>query len=52
MVLKSDVKEIAKKCGVSTQAVYDWKSGKYMPRASKLKIIAKLENTTVDKLFK
>lgn len=50
--IKTSVKEIAKKLGVSTQAVYAWKLGRFLPSTSRLKKIAKIEGVTIDKLIK
>lgn len=52
MKIKTPIKKIAKALGVSTQAVYDWKNGKYLPTIGKLKQLAKLEGTTIDALLK
>lgn len=50
--IKTPVKTVAKKLGVTPQSVYGWKLGRFMPSTSKLKKLAILENTTMDKLIK
>lgn len=52
MILDTPIKEISKKLGVSHQAVYDWKNGKYLPNITKLKKLAKIEKKTIDELLK
>ncbi|MES2225004.1 MAG: helix-turn-helix domain-containing protein [Patescibacteria group bacterium] len=51
MTLKTPVKEISEKLGVSTQAVYLWKAGKSLPSSKNLLKLAEMEGTTVDSLL-
>ena len=44
--------DIAERVGVSQQAVAKWETGKSMPRADKLSLLAKLLNCSIDDLFK
>ena len=43
--------DIAERIGVSQQAVAKWETGKSMPRADKLPLLAQLLNCTTDELF-
>ena len=43
--------DIAERIGVSQQAVAKWETGKSMPRADKLPLLAKLLNCTTYELF-
>lgn len=44
--------DIAERIGGSQQAVSKWETGKSMPRADKLSLLAKLLNCSIDDLFK
>jgi transcriptional regulator with XRE-family HTH domain len=44
--------EIAKKIGVSHQAIYGWRNGKYLPSAKNLRKLVKLKDPMADKLLK
>ena len=43
---------IAKKIGVTQQAIAKWETGESLPRADKLFKLAKILNCTVDELLK
>lgn len=50
--IKTPVKTVVKKLGVTAQSVYGWKNGSFMPSTSKLVRLAKLEGKTVEQLLK
>ena len=43
--------EVSKQTGIATATLSSWKTGRYVPKADKLKLIAKLFGVTVDELL-
>lgn len=49
---KMSAEALAQAVGTSRQAVYDWESGQYWPKASSLPRIAEALGCTIDELFR
>lgn len=44
-------KQVAEMANIPSSAIYDWDAGRYMPKADKLVAIARVLDTTVEKLL-